>query len=120
MTPDYHMDPEAFRANGHALVDWIAAYMERIGELPILPDVEPGEIAAKLPAEPPDKPEDFAELLRDLDAIVMPGLTHWQAPGWFAYFPANVSGPAILGELASAGLGQQGMLWATSPAATEV
>ncbi len=114
------MDPEAFREHGHALIDWIADYMARVAELPILPDIEPGEIAAKLPGAPPDKPEDFAAIMRDLDAVVVPGLTHWQSPGWFAYFPANASGPAILGELASAAFGQQGMLWATSPAATEI
>jgi aromatic-L-amino-acid decarboxylase len=115
-----HMTAEEFRRHGHALVDWIAGYMERVAELPIRPDVEPGAIAARLPAEPPGKPEAFANVLADLDEIVVPGLVGWQAPGWFAYFPANASGPAILGELASAGLGQQGMLWATSPAATEI
>jgi aromatic-L-amino-acid decarboxylase len=114
------MTPEEFREHGHALVDWIAGYMEHVGDLRVLPNVKPGEIAAKLPASAPDKPETFDAMLRDLDEIVMPGLTHWQSPGWFAYFPANVSAPSILGELASAGLGQQGMLWATSPAATEI
>ena len=120
MSQSFHMDPAAFRRHGHALVDWVADYMERAAELPVLPSVTPGEIAAKLPELPPDKPEDFAAILADLDDVVVPGLVGWQAPGWFAYFPANVSGPSILGELASAGLGQQGMLWATSPAATEI
>ena len=114
------MDPDEFRRNGHAVVDWIAEYMERVGELPVTPDVVPGEIAGRLPAHAPEEPEAFEALLRDLDDIVLPGITHWQSPGWFAYFPANVSGPSILGELASAGLGVQGMLWATSPAATEI
>jgi aromatic-L-amino-acid decarboxylase len=117
---DFHMNPEDFRRHGHALVDWLASYMERVDELPVLSAVRPGEIAAQLPDSAPDKPEDFAEILRDLDDVVLPGITHWQSPGWFAYFPANASGPAILGELAAAGLGVQGMLWATSPAATEI
>jgi aromatic-L-amino-acid/L-tryptophan decarboxylase len=114
------MDPAEFRRNGHAVVDWIAEYMERVGELPVTPDVQPGDIAARLPEHPPEEPEPFEALLADLNEVVLPGLTHWQSPGWFAYFPANVSGPSILGELASAGLGVQGMLWATSPAATEI
>ena len=114
------MDPAEFRRHGHALVDWVADYMERVASLPVTPDVEPGDIAARLPLRPPEEPEPFEAILRDLDEIVMPGITHWQSPGWFAYFPANVSGPGILGELASAGLGVQGMLWATSPACTEI
>jgi len=116
----FHMDPDEFRRHGHAVVDWIADYMERVGELPVTPDVAPGEIAARLPAQAPEEPEDFAAILRDLDEIVLPGITHWQSPGWFAYFPANTSGPSILAELAAAGLGVQGMLWATSPACTEI
>jgi aromatic-L-amino-acid decarboxylase len=114
------MEPDEFRRHGHALVDWIAGYMERVGELPVLAGVAPGEIAARLPARAPEQPEDFAAILRDLDEVVLPGITHWQSPGWFAYFPANASGPSILGELAAAGLGVQGMLWATSPACTEI
>ncbi len=114
------MDPDEFRRNGHAVVDWIADYMERVGELEIMASVEPGEIAAMLPERAPEEPEAFDSLLADLDDVVLPGITHWQSPGWFAYFPANVSGPSILGELASAGLGVQGMLWSTSPAATEI
>ena len=120
MSDSFHMDPTEFRRHGHALVDWVADYMERVADLPVTPDVEPGDIGARLPLEPPEEPEPFEAILRDLDEIVMPGITHWQSPGWFAYFPANVSGPGILGELASAGLGVQGMLWATSPACTEV
>ena len=89
-------------------------------ELPIVSTVRPGEIRARLPDAAPEEPEPFAALLRDLDDIVLPGITHWQSPGWFAYFPANASPPSILAELASAGLGAQGMLWATSPAVTEI
>ncbi len=98
----------------------VASYMERVGELPIAPSVEPGEIRAKLPAAAPEQPEPFAALLRDLDEVVLPGITHWQSPGWFAYFPANASGPSILAELVWAGLGAQGMIWSSSPALTEI
>ena len=94
--------------------------MERVGDLPIVSTVQPGEIRARLPDAAPEEPEPFAALLRDLDEIVLPGITHWQAPGWFAYFPANASPPSILAELVAAGLGAQGMLWATSPALTEI
>jgi aromatic-L-amino-acid decarboxylase len=116
----YHMSTEEFRRYGHDLVEWVANYMETVSERPVISTVEPGSIRAKLPAAAPEQPEPFDAVLRDLDAIVMPGITHWQSPGWFGYFPANTSPPSILGELVSAGLGVQGMLWATSPAATEV
>ena len=116
----YHMSPEDFRRYGHELVEWVANYLETVSERPVISTVEPGSIRAKLPAAAPEQPETFDAVLRDLDEIVMPGITHWQSPGWFGYFPANTSPPSILGELVSAGLGVQGMLWATSPAATEV
>ena len=114
------MTPDEFRRHGHAVVEWVARYMERVAELPITPDVRPGDIRGRLPAAAPEEPEPFDALLRDLDDVVLPGITHWQSPGWFAYFPANVSGPSILAELVSAGLGAQGMLWSTSPALTEI
>ncbi len=114
------MSPEEFRRWGKALVDWIADYRERAEELPVLSRVEPGEIEAKLPAEAPEEPEGFERILADLDTIVLPGITHWQSPNFFAYFPSNASFPSLLGEMAAAGLAVQGMLWATSPAATEV
>ena len=114
------MTPDEFRRHGHEVVEWVARYMERVRGLPIASAVQPGEIRARLPAAAPEEPEPFAALLRDLDEVVLPGITHWQAPGWFAYFPANASGPSILAELAAAGLGAQGMLWATSPALTEI
>jgi aromatic-L-amino-acid/L-tryptophan decarboxylase len=114
------MTPEEFRRHGHALVDWIADYWARLDELPVLPADPPGAVAAKLPAAPPADGDGLAGLLDDLDRIVVPGLTHWQHPGFFAYFPANTSGPSVLGDLAAAGLGVQGMLWATGPACTEV
>lgn len=114
------MSPEDFRQCGHQLVEWVAEYMERVTTLPVQPTVAPGEILAKLPAAAPEDPEPFEALLADLDEIVLPGITHWQSPGWFAFFPANSSPPSVLGELAAAGLGIQGMLWHSSPACTEV
>jgi len=115
-----HMTPDEFRRHGAEVVEWIARYMERVEELPVLSRVQPGSVRAQLPPHPPEHGEPFAAMLADLDRIVMPGITHWQSPGFFAYFPSNGSGPAILGELLSAGLGVQGMLWSTSPACTEV
>lgn len=114
------MTPDEFRRNGHAVVEWVANYLEHVGDLPVLPTVEPGDIAAMIPDSAPESPEPFERLLADLDDVVMPGITHWQSPNWFAYFPANSSPPSILAELVSAGLGVQGMLWSTSPAATEI
>ena len=114
------MTPDEFRAAGHEMVEWLADYMETVGDLPIIPDVKPGEIVAALPEAAPDEAETFDAIVADLNSIIKPGLTHWQSPGWFAYFPANTSGPGILGDLVASGLGQQGMLWATSPAATEL
>jgi aromatic-L-amino-acid/L-tryptophan decarboxylase len=115
-----HMTSEEFRRQGHRVVDWIADYYERIESLPVLSPVAPGEVRAALPAHPPETGEPFERLLEDLDRVVLPGITHWQHPSFFAYFPANGSGPAILGDLLSSGLGVQGMLWATSPACTEL
>jgi aromatic-L-amino-acid decarboxylase len=114
------MTPDQFREYGRAVVDWIADYYERIESFPVLSQVAPGEVRAKLPAEPPERGEPFTDVLHDLDEIVLPGITHWQHPSFFAYFPANASGPGILGDLLASGLGVQGMLWATSPAATEL
>jgi aromatic-L-amino-acid/L-tryptophan decarboxylase len=120
MTDSFHMTPDEFRRHGHTLVEWVAQYMERVGELPVQSPVEPGDIRGRLPDAAPEDPEPFEALVRDLDAIVLPGITHWQSPGWFAYFPANASPPSILAELVSAALGAQGMLWSTSPALTEI
>ena len=116
----YHMSPDEFRRVGHQAIDWIADYMRQVESLPVLSQVKPGEIRAKLPPDPPVRGESFDAILRDMTDIVLPGLTHWQSPNFFAFFPANNSGPSILGELMAAGLGVQGMLWATSPACTEV
>ncbi len=115
-----HMPLEDFRRHGHALVDWVADYLETVEQRPVLPATAPGDVRAGLPARAPEAPEPFEAVLADLDRVVLPGLAHWQHPGWFAYFPANTSPPSILAELVSAGLGVQGMLWSTSPAATEV
>jgi aromatic-L-amino-acid decarboxylase len=114
------MSSDEFRRHGHAMVDWIADYLDGVADRRIVPDVAPGDIRARLPAAAPEHPEPFEALMRDLDEIVMDGITHWQSPGWFAYFPANSSPPAVLGEMASAGLAVQGMLWSTSPACTEI
>jgi aromatic-L-amino-acid/L-tryptophan decarboxylase len=114
------MDPETFRRHGHALVDWIARYMAEVERYPVLSQVDPGAVRAALPPSPPVTGEPFEAMLADVERVILPGLTHWQHPAFFAYFPANASGPAILGELLSAGLGVQGMLWATSPACTEL
>ena len=116
----YHMTPEQFRQYGRDMVDWIAKYYEDIETLPVLSQVKPGEIRQKLPGAAPQEAEDFAAILRDVDRVILPGVTHWQSPNFFAYFPANASGPAILGDLLSSALGVQGMLWATSPACTEL
>ena len=119
-TASYHMTPDEFRRHGRAVVDWIASYMERVEQYPVLAQVKPGDIRAGLPAEPPQHGEPFEAILADIEPRLMPGITHWQSPNFYAFFPANTSGPAILGELLSAGLGVNGMLWATSPAATEL
>jgi aromatic-L-amino-acid decarboxylase len=115
-----HMTPEEFRKHGREVIDWIADYYERIESFPVLSQVAPGDIRAGLPADPPQHGEGFDGILRDLDEVLLPGITHWQHPSFFAFFPANASGPAILGDLLASGLGVQGMLWATSPAATEL
>ena len=114
------MTPDEFRRYGRLVVDRIADYWERVESLPVRSRVAPGEVAAALPAHPPETGEPVEALLADLDRVILPGLTHWQHPAFFAYFPANASGPAVLGDLLSSGLGVQGMLWATSPAATEL
>ncbi|HBV25603.1 MAG TPA: aspartate aminotransferase family protein, partial [Acidimicrobiaceae bacterium] len=118
--PPEHLSSEEFRKHGHALIDWIANYWDRIEDLPVESSVSPGSVRDLLPPEAPQKGEPFADLIRDLDEIVMPGITHWQHPSWFSFFPANASPPSVLAELVSAGLGVQGMLWSTSPAATEI
>jgi len=116
----YHMTTEQFRQYGYSVVDWIARYYRDVEKFPVLSKVQPGDVRRALPDAPPNLPEEFPKLLSDLEQIILPGLTHWQSPSFFAYFPANASGPAILGDLLSSALGVQGMLWATSPACTEL
>ncbi len=110
----------SFREDGTAALDWVASYLERVPELPVLSQVEPGAIRAALPAAPPEWPEPFSAVLDDLDAVLMPGLTHSQSPRWFAYFAITGSEPGILAELLIAGLNQLGILWRTSPALQEL
>lgn len=113
-------DLAAFRRHAHQLVDWMADYLLTVGERPVRAQVRPGEIADRLPEAAPEEGEPFARILEDLDGIVMPGMTHWQHPRFFAYFPANSSPPSVLAEMATATLAAQCMLWQTSPAATEL
>ena len=118
--PPMGMSADEFRQHGQEIVDWVAAYHEKVGSLPVQSAVVPGEIRAMLPDAAPETPEPFEAIMRDLDRIVLPGLTHWQSPNWFAYFPGNTSYPAMLADLVSSGLAQQGMMWSTSPATTEI
>jgi aromatic-L-amino-acid/L-tryptophan decarboxylase len=115
-----HMSPEEFRRHGHAVVDWIADYYARVESFPVLSRVQPGEIRSKLPPSPPRQGEPFDRIFADVESLILPGITHWQSPNFYAYFPTSTSGPAILGDLLSTGLGIQGMLWSTSPACTEL
>jgi aromatic-L-amino-acid decarboxylase len=107
MTNDqnFHMPWEDFRRNGQALLDWLIEYHRKVDQFPVQSQVPPGHIRDLLPAEPPQKGEPFEDILQDVDEIIVPGLTHWQSPNFFAFFPANSSGPAVLGDLLSAGLG---------------
>jgi aromatic-L-amino-acid/L-tryptophan decarboxylase len=114
------MDPAAFRRHGHAVVEWIADYLDGVGGRPVLAQVRPGDVRAALPSAPPEQPETFADALRDLDEIVLPGITHWNHPAFHAYFAITGSGPGILGEALTAALNVNGMLWRTSPSATEL
>jgi aromatic-L-amino-acid decarboxylase len=115
-----HMTPDEFRRHGHDMVDWVADYWSGLAGRRVSPDLAPGQIAALLPGRAPEIGEGFEAIAKDLDLIVAPGLTHWQHPNFYAYFPANTSGPSVLADLVCAGVGVQGMLWATSPACTEL
>jgi aromatic-L-amino-acid decarboxylase len=114
------MTPDEFRKHAHELVEWMASYMENVEKYPVKSQVRPGEIFEKIPEKPPQKPEPFDYLMKDLEEIIMPGITHWQSPDFFAYFPANTSPPSILAEMIIATLGAQCMNWETSPAAAEL
>jgi aromatic-L-amino-acid/L-tryptophan decarboxylase len=117
---NYHLSTSRFREEGKKIIDWIADYYENIEKFPVLSRVKPGEIINSLPASPPQKGESFDAIIEDLNNKIIPGITHWQSPDFYAYFPSNTSFPSILGDLVSSGLGVQGMIWATSPAATEL
>jgi aromatic-L-amino-acid decarboxylase len=114
------MDPEEFRRFGHEIVDWIADYRARVESRPVMAPVEPGAVRARLPVSPPDQPESFAAILRDVEAIVVPALSHWQHPRFFAYFPSNATLASVLGDYLSTGLGVLGLSWQSAPALTEV
>jgi aromatic-L-amino-acid/L-tryptophan decarboxylase len=114
------MTPEEFRAAGHRLIDWLADYRGRVGDLPVMARTAPGEVKAQLPVEPPAEPEPFDRLMADLEEIVLPGLSHWQHPRFFGYFPSNGLLSSVLGDFASTGLGVLGLSWQSSPALTEV
>jgi aromatic-L-amino-acid decarboxylase len=114
------MDPQDFRTYGHQVVDFIAAYREQIAELPVWSQLKPGELRSRLPVEPPAEAESFAALIADVEQVIVPGLSNWQHPRFFGYFPANAHLASVLGDLLSSGLGQLGLNWASSPALTEL
>ncbi|MFN8515592.1 MAG: pyridoxal-dependent decarboxylase [Thermomicrobiales bacterium] len=114
------MTPEEFRQFGHQVIDWIADYRAHVADLPVMSPVEPGSVRAQLPVHPPEQGEPFAAILADLDRLIAPGLSHWQHPRFFAYFPANASLASVLGDLLSTGLGTLGLSWQSSPALTEL
>jgi len=115
-----HMTIDEFKNKGYKVIDWIADYYKNVDSFPVLSQAAPGDIRAQLPDHPPEEGEPFEALLADMNEKILPGITHWQSPNFFAFFPCNSTGPAILGDMLSTGLGVQGMLWATSPACTEL
>jgi aromatic-L-amino-acid decarboxylase len=114
------MDPEAFRREGHRIVDWLADYFATPERFPVLSRAAPGDLVRALPAQAPETGEPFDAIFRDFETRIVPGITHWNHPGFFAYFSITGSGPGVLAEMLSAGLNVQAMLWRTSPAATEL
>jgi aromatic-L-amino-acid decarboxylase len=114
------MTPEEFRTYGHQLIDWLADYRATIADRPVMATTKPKEITNQLPTAPPDQPEPFANILADMDTLVLPGLSHWQHPRFFGYFPSNGLLAGVLGDLASTGLGVLGLAWQSSPAITEI
>jgi aromatic-L-amino-acid/L-tryptophan decarboxylase len=114
------MNTDEFRMHGHEMIEWMAGYFENIEQFPVKSTSKPGETIAQIPENAPEHPEGFANIMKDFNDIIMPGITHWQHPGWHAYFTANNSYPSILGEMLTSALGAQCMSWATSPAATEL
>ncbi len=114
------MEPEAFRAYAHQVVDWIADYLTNVESYPVLAQTAPGDIRRALPAQAPMQPESMGSILEDFEHVIMPGITHWNVPGFLAYFANTASGPGILGEMLTGALNVNAMLWRTSPAATEL
>lgn len=114
------MTAEEFRKHAHSMVDWMSNYLENVSEYPVMAQVKPGEIKAKIPETFSEEPEEFEAIFKDFEEKIMPGITHWESPNFFAYFPASKSKPSILGEMLMSTLGTQGMVWLTSPAATEL
>jgi aromatic-L-amino-acid decarboxylase len=114
------MDKDSFRQYGYKFVDWVADYFERVESLPVRSRLKPGDVRRKLPESPPVLGESMDRIFKDFEDIILPGITHWQHPRWFAYFPANSSPPSVLAELLTAGIGAQCMVWLTSPAAAEL
>jgi aromatic-L-amino-acid decarboxylase len=119
-SPTGDMPAEEFRRYGHQIIDWIADYFEHIEELPVLAQIEPGDLKAQLPTSPPEKGEPMEAILADVDRLIVPALTHWSHPSFFAYFATSTSAPGIFGELLSAAFDAKSMLWRTSPASTEL
>jgi aromatic-L-amino-acid decarboxylase len=118
--PGGDMDPESFRREGHRLINWLADYFAQAGRYPVFSRVSPGDVTRALPTHAPDRGEPFDAIVADFERVIVPGLTHWNHPGFFAYFAITGSGPGVLAELLAAGLNVQAMLWRTSPAATEL
>jgi aromatic-L-amino-acid decarboxylase len=114
------LSKDELRRTGHEIIDWVSEYLDGVGKYPVLPPVKPGEIRSRLPDHPPEEGEDIEDIFADFSNIILPGVTHWNHPRFFAYFPANNSAPSILGEILSAALGVNAMLWQTCPAATEL
>jgi len=118
--PSGDMSKDEFRRFGHELVDWVADYFDRIEDLPVLSQIEPGSLKAQLPSSPPREGEPMESIVADIDRLIVPALTHWSHPSFYAYFATSTSGPGILGELLSAAFDNKSMLWRTSPASTEL
>src|SRR5580704_9834145 len=114
------MTPEEFRRAGHQVIDWIADYRARVAEYPVMAQTAPGDVKAQLPSSPPEQPEGFEAILGDLERIIVPGLSHWQHPQFFGYFPSNGLLASVLGDYVSTGLGVLGLAWQSSPALTEL
>src|SRR5262245_27980953 len=114
------MSPDEFRQLGHQLIDWVADYRAGVTQFPIMARTKPGEIRKQFPSAPPEAPEGFDGLFRDVEQLIVPGLTHWQHPAFFGYFPSNATLPSVLGDYLSTGLGVLGISWQACPALTEL